>query len=247
MPSMKGGFSASRKKMSEEKEYIIGVDDAGKGPVIGPMVIAGVIFDKERDVILRKMGVKDSKMLFPKERERLAKEIEKMSRGFEIVKISPQEIDNAVNTPGFNLNRLEAMKMGQIVNALVKNINADESTKITVYVDCPSPNIFAWRNILLKYVERKNLNFKVEHKCDVNHAECSAASIIAKVTRDAEIEKIKKQIGDNFGSGYSHDPITIEWLKENIKKHRDSGIFRESWQTFKNHDHEKKQKSLGEY
>jgi len=229
----------------EQKEYIIGVDDAGRGPVIGPMIIAGALFDKKAGTILKNLGVKDSKMLFPSVREKLFKEIEELSEDSEIVKIMPEEIDNAVNTPGFNLNRLEAAKMGYAINRLAKNLPKD--AKITVYVDCPSVNIIKWKNILLEYIERKDLNIKAEHKCDVNHVECSAASILAKVTRDEEIAKIKKWIKEDFGSGYPSDPLTIDFLKKNIKKYKEFKIFRESWQTFKNNSKEKKQKSLDEF
>ena len=52
---------------------------------------------------------------------------------------------------------------------------------------------------------------------------CSAASIIAKTTRDAEIEKIKKKIGIDFGSGYTSDPVTCKFLKENSHKYKKEG------------------------
>jgi len=231
----------------EKEEFLIGVDDAGRGPVIGPMIIAGVLVDDLAANVFKKVGVKDSKQLLPGKREELAELIKKSSKSYEIVKISPEEIDEAVNS-GFNLNKLEASKMAYVINRLTTGL---KNAKITVYVDCPSNNIFAWRNVLLGFVERKDMDFRVEHKCDVNHVECSAASVIAKVARDEEIEKLKKQYGFDCGSGYPADPVTVKFLKENIEKYRDKKIFRESWQTFKNHDHSpspgKKQKSLTEF
>jgi len=226
-----------------KEEFFIGVDDAGRGPVIGPMVIAGVLVGKDILPIFKKLNIKDSKQLLPGTREKLAKEIKKLSLGVEAIKISPEEIDNAVQTPGFNLNKLEAMKMAEVINRLSEARIGD---KITVYVDCPSVNIVAWKNVLLGYVKRKDMIFKVEHKCDVNHIECSAASIVAKVTRDGEIEKLKKEINEDFGSGYPADPVTKEFLAKNREKYRHLKIFRESWQTMKNHDsnHEEKQKKL---
>jgi ribonuclease HII len=231
----------------KKQEFLIGVDDAGRGPVIGPMVIAGILTDDAGASLFKKLNVKDSKLVLPGTREKLAKEIKKISMANEIVKILPEEIDSAVNSPGFNLNKLEASKMGYVINQLADKLPKD--AKITVYVDCPSNNIPAWRNVLLGFIERKEMNFKVEHKCDLNHVECSAASILAKVTRDEEIEKIKKFINVDFGSGYPSDPITVEFLKKNLKKYSDSGIFRKSWQTFKNHDHSsgKKQKNLEDF
>jgi len=213
------------------KEYILGVDDAGRGPVIGPMVIAGALFDKESDAVLKKHGVKDSKMLFPAQREKIAEDIKRLAIRIEAVKIMPEEIDKAVLS-GFNLNKLEANKMAHVINRLTEGLEKD--AKITVYVDCPSNNIPAWKNVLVGYVQRKEMNFKVEHKCDVNHVECSAASIIAKVTRDDEIKKLKKQLDEDFGSGYPSDPKTVEWLKENAKEYSEKGIIRKSWSTYKN-------------
>jgi ribonuclease HII len=224
------------------KEYIIGVDDAGRGPIIGPMIIAGALFDKTADAVLRKSGVKDSKMLFPQKREELAKDIKKLALGYEIVKILPEEIDDAVIS-GFNLNSLEANKMAYAINQLVDGL--DKDAKITVYVDCPSNNISAWKAVLLKYINRKEMDFKVEHKCDVNHVECSAASVLAKVARDEEMRKIRKEYNIECGSGYPADPICVEFLK--TKQARDlaeKGLIRKSWQTWKNHNKEIEQKKL---
>jgi len=224
------------------KEYIIGVDDAGRGPIIGPMIIAGALFDKDADAILRKHGVKDSKMLLPETREKLAHEIKKLSLGYEVVKIFPEEIDNAVLS-GFNLNKLEANKMAYAINQLANGL--DKDAKITVYVDCPSNNIAAWKAVLLSYIERKDMNFKVEHKCDVNHVECSAASVLAKVARDEEVAKIKKQYNINCGSGYPADPVCVEFLKtKRAKELAEKGLIRKSWQTWKNHNKEAEQKKL---
>jgi len=224
------------------KEYIIGVDDAGRGPIIGPMIVAGVLFDKEADAILKKHGVKDSKMLLPGTREKLAHEIKKLSLGYEIVKILPAEIDDAVIS-GFNINSLEANKMAYAINQLVDGL--DKDAKITVHVDCPSNNINAWKAVLLKYINRKEMDFKVEHKCDVNHVECSAASVLAKVTRDDEMKKIRGEYNIECGSGYPADPVCVEFLKTpRARELAEKGLIRKSWQTWKNHNKEIEQKKL---
>ena len=206
------------------------------------MIIAGVLFDELASDILKKSGVRDSKMLLPEARERLAKDIKTLAIAYEAVKIMPAEIDEAVLS-GFNLNNLEANKMAYAINQLVAGL--DKNAQITVYVDCPSNNIAAWKSVLLSYIERKNMNFKVEHKCDVNHVECSAASIIAKVTRDDEMKKIRKQYDIECGSGYPADPICVEFLKtKKAKELAEKGLIRKSWQTWKNHNKEAEQKSL---
>jgi ribonuclease HII len=100
---------------------VLGIDDSGRGPIIGPMVLAGVLIHKEDETKLKKLGVKDSKKLTPKRREILAKEIKKYAKGFSILLAQPQEIDGR-NAAGLNLNKLEAIKSAKIINTLLKEV-----------------------------------------------------------------------------------------------------------------------------
>ncbi len=225
--------------------FLIGIDDAGRGPLIGPMILAGVLIKKENEKELKKLGAKDSKLLTHKERIKLAELIKKQAIKNHIVQASPQEIDGAVFSKT-NLNTLEAKKMADVVNSL-----NDGKKEIKVIVDCPSINIKKWREKLLSFVKNKtNLTVVCEHKADFNYPVVSAASILAKVQREIEVDKLKKQHG-NIGSGYPSDPTTQAFLKENGMKLKDSGIFRKSWSTWKKlfpQDNEKKgQKSLMDY
>ena len=223
---------------------ILGIDDAGRGPVIGPMILAGCLADEKIEAEFKKLGVKNSKKLTAKKREILAEEIKHKAIAFEITITHPQEI-TARNHIGINLNKLEAIKSAEIINNITKNKGTD---KIVVYIDCPSPNIEAWQKYLESHINNKeSLEIHCEHKADVNHISCSAASIIAKVARDAEIEKIKEKVGVDFGSGYSSDPVTCQFLKDYAEKHKNDGIFRETWQTWKNVCSKKEQKKLGEF
>ena len=220
----------------------MGIDDSGRGPIIGPMVLAGVLIDESIDKQFKAHGVKDSKQLTPKKRRFLAKFIKTNALGYEIVQANPEEIEMKMKT-GVNLNKLEAIKAAQIINIL--NLGKEN---IKVILDCPSPNTLAWKNYLLKYIHKPdNLEFAVEHKADVNYPSDSAASILAKTTRDAEIEKIKKKIGYDFGSGYPSDPTTCKFLIEYSEKHKHDGIFRKTWQTWKDLCKEKSQKKLGQF
>jgi len=221
---------------------ILGIDDSGRGPIIGPMTLAGCLIDSELELEFKEKGVKDSKKLTPMRREILAEIIKAKALSYHICIIPPQEIDGRTNN-GINLNRLEAIKAAEIIN----HINQDFD-KIKVVVDCPSPNIEKWKNTLKSYINNtSNLEFVVEHKADVNHIACSAASILAKSTREKEVLKIKKQIGKDFGSGYPSDPYTCKFLQEHAKEHKKDGIFRETWQTWKTACGKKQQKKLGEY
>lgn len=214
---------------------VLGIDDAGRGPVIGPMVIAGVLIESKDIVRLKAIGVKDSKLLTPEKRRFLFKEISSMAKAYSVIKISPGEVDKAVDSETTNLNWLEADKMAEVIKQLDSDI---------VYVDCPSNNIAAYTNYLEKKLKKK-VNLRVEHKADLKYEVVGAASIIAKVTRDEEIDKIKKEINKNIGSGYPSDEITQKFLKENYKRY--PNIIRKSWASYKDLVKGEKQKKIGDF
>jgi len=202
------------------------------------MVLAGCLIEKSIEPELKKLGVKDSKQLTAKRREVLAEEIKKISK-FHITLTHPYEIDQRT-AMGVNLNKVEAIKAAEIINNLNKG-----NRRIKVVLDCPSNNIKAWRDYLLTHINNlANLEIICEWKADVNHLAVSAASILAKTTRDFEIEKIKKKIGIDFGSGYPADPLTIDFLDKYFAKFRKDGIFRETWGTVSDHIKKKEQKKL---
>jgi len=127
---------------------------------------------------------------FAKKRRILGEEIKKLSISSYEVLISVSEIDNEDNE-NLNLNQREAVGMAQIINKLSKSIKSKE--KIEVIIDCPSTNIESWKSYLENFIlGRTNLHIVCEHKADVNHISVGAASILAKVRRDAEVEKISK-------------------------------------------------------
>lgn len=226
---------------------ILGIDDAGRGPLIGPMILAGVLVEEKQEQWLKEQGAKDSKQLTHPARVRLAEIIESAALAFHIVKSSPELIDEAILS-GLNLNTLEAMKTAQIINEI--NKGKFQKEKIKVIVDCPSVNTAAWRKKLLEFIKNpENLEIICEHKADVNHPSVSAASILAKVEREKEVAKIKekyKQYGDT-GSGYPSDPYTKEFLKKHGKQLENEGIFRKSWATWKQMFPGKAQASLKDF
>jgi ribonuclease HII len=204
-------------------EYIIGIDDAGRGPVLGSMVLAGILIEKEKEPELKELGAKDSKLLTPAKRKKLARYIKK-NYSFHMEKSSPKEIDDCEN-----LNNLEAMKAAMIINKLSENIKDD----IEVIADCPSINTAEWAAYLKKLVTNQKIKIRAEHKADFNYPSVSAASIIAKELREEEIEDIRKDLGIKFGSGYPSDPQTIDFIKYNYKNPKYKDIIRHSWDTVK--------------
>src|SRR3989344_5720505 len=213
---------------------ICGIEEAGRGPVIGPLVISGILIEEKDLLKLKNIGVKDSKLLTQRQREELFKEIKKIIIKEKTIIIEPAEIDEALNSEELNLNKLEAIKTAMIINFLKPD---------KVIVDCPSTNINAYVKYLKTFLKYEP-KIKAEHKADVNFPEVSAASIIAKCTRELEIDKLKRKHNVDFGSGYPSDQLTQEFLKKNYNKY---DFFRKTWATYKNMTEGKKQKSLIDY
>lgn len=219
----------------------LGIDEAGRGPVIGPLVIAGCLITEEVEREFKKLGVKDSKKLTAKKRAELDKSIRELAETFEIIIIPPLQIESE-NAKGILLNELEAIAAAEIINRINKGFG-----EMTIAIDCPNPNTENWRQLVLSRIKRKsNVHLVCEHKADVNHTSVSAASILAKCIRDKEVECLKEKFGD-IGSGYCHDPATIRFIAENLKKYEYSGIFRKTWATWKDAMAKANQKTLGEF
>jgi len=204
---------------------IAGVDDAGRGSVLGPLVIAGVLMREEDLQKLADLGVKDSKLLSPKRREKLAEEIRRIALKWYVVKLSPSEIDRVVNFGRklHRLNRLEAQAMAKVIEKLKPDI---------AYVDASDTLAERFKQHILECLKFR-VEIVSEHKADRKYPIVSAASIIAKVERDKEIEKIKEQHGE-VGCGYITDPKTVEFLRECVKQYGGYPDFvRKSWKPAK--------------
>ncbi|MBT3405126.1 ribonuclease HII [archaeon] len=220
-------------------ELILGIDDAGRGPVIGPMVLAGVLLDSKTESELKKLGVKDSKDLTPKRRGILAEKIKEKAETFEIEIISAPDIDDK-NAQGIKLNEVEAFACANIINKINKGYK-----KIKVILDCPSVSLIKWGDFLKTKINNlSNLEIRCEHKADKNHVAVSAASIIAKETRESEMTKLKEKYGNEIGSGYCSDPLTQKFLEKFLHKYDNDGIFRKTWTTYKRAKEKLKQRKL---
>ena len=194
---------------------ICGVDDAGRGSMIGPMVIAGISIEKKNIPKLRKLGVRDSKKLSPKKRELLYKQIVKLVDDYHVIRIPPRTIDKYVFE--HNLNHLEAKKMAEVIS----NLNPDLS-----YVD--SCDVNAARSGREISDLSKKSKVKSYHYADSRFVVVSAASIIAKVSRDRSIMRLNKTT--NLGSGYPSDKKSVNYVKKVVssKKSLPTSI-RKSW------------------
>ena len=197
-----------------------GVDEAGRGPVMGPLVVGAVYV--EDDDVLRRIGVKDSKKLTPRRREAMYDEIISAVEGYSIITLSAEEID--AKRERMSLNIVEMEMFAEAVSRMPVT---------RVYVDCPDPNEEKFGNMLSGRIN--NTPVTARHKADDTYPVVSAASILAKVTRDRLIAEISEEFGENIGSGYPSDPVTIafieKWLKEKGCTPRHT---RNSWDTVRN-------------
>lgn len=209
-----------------------GVDEAGRGPVIGPLVVAGVCGEESKIASLR---VKDSKKLSPKRRERLAEEIKKVASKIVVIKIEPEEIDALRER--MTLNEIEVELFARVISQL----NGDK-----VYVDAADVNEDRFAEEIKKKLG-KDVEIISEHKADSKYPMVSAASIIAKVERDRIINELKKELGE-FGSGYPADERTKRFLEKYVKEHNELPPHtRHSWKSAKRAMKKKEQKKLGDF
>ncbi len=198
----------------------MGADEAGKGPVIGSMFVAGVVIDEDQLFDLAALGVKDSKLLTPARREQLAPKIEKIAQDKYVLEVRPEVIDE--------LRQLMTMNeiMVKSFSKVVEKLSADRAILDAADVN---PGRFARR---VKVGSGTEMEVVAEHRADKNHLVVAAASILAKVTRDRSVREIEKSLGLKIGSGYSSDPATVKFLENWVKEHGDLPPFaRHSWKT----------------
>ena len=198
---------------------ICGVDDAGRGSVLGPLVIAGISIERTKIKLLSEIGVKDSKQLSPRVRDILYKKIIAIVDDYYVAKISPKIIDESVHKN--QLNHLEAKYMAKVIAKL----QPDSS-----YVDSCDVNPARFGKEISKLANSGKIFSR--HHADSRFVVVSAASIVAKVNRDREIEKLRKKY--NLGSGYPSDSKTMKFIKDWILEHNKTPKFvRKSWKPVK--------------
>ena len=201
-----------------------GLDEAGRGCMLGPLVVAGVSVTSAGARRFREIGVRDSKQLSPSRREALYPEILRIANRVHWVGISPYEIDDVVvNGKRLRkLNYLEAIYFAKVVDAL-------GAPKVTVDASDVIPQRF--RDDIVANL-MKQCDVTALHKADRNFPVVSAASIVAKVERDRAVARLREEHGD-FGSGYPSDPITkaffIDWIGRGEPL---PGYVRKSWKSW---------------
>jgi ribonuclease HII len=217
---------------------IAGVDEAGRGPVIGPLVIAGIsALDQTR---FKKLNVKDSKQLSPKRRMYLAEKIKELSSGIEVLIIKANDIDDMRKV--MTMNEIEVHAFTKVI----KKLKPDQCI-----VDAADVNSKRFGETISAQLP-KNIEIISEHKADDNYPIVSAASIIAKTIRDQEIatisQTLQKMMNKPLGSGYPSDVITQSFLHHWVKKYKKLPPHtRKSWKTAQRIYEEHTRKTLDDF
>ena len=198
---------------------ICGVDDAGRGSLIGPLVIAGISIRKSKIKKLATLGVRDSKKLSPKARERIYKKIIEFVDDYYVTRINPQMIDR--NVENHKLNYLEAKYMAKVISKLNPNVS---------YVDSCDVNPTRFGKEISKLSKKSKV--RSYHHADSRFIVVSAASIIAKVNRDKSIARLRKH--HDLGSGYPSDSKTMDFVTNYFSNEKTVPRFvRKSWKPMK--------------
>lgn len=198
------------------EKLVLGIDEAGRGSVIGPLVIGAVAMPQDKLKFLKRIGVRDSKKLTMKKRATLSRKIKKIAQ-FDTKIIQADQIDT-LRLSGTNLNEIETNAMQDII----KKTRPD-----TCCIDCIDVNETRFHDLIQEL--DPNMEVITKHKADENYDIVSAASIIAKTTRDREVEILRQEYGA-LGSGYPSDKNTINYLKT-IKDNNFPPFIRKTWST----------------
>ncbi|MEM1557750.1 MAG: ribonuclease HII [Thermoproteota archaeon] len=200
---------------------VAGIDEAGRGCVIGPLVVAMASLEDRMIPHLIEVGVKDSKMLTPNKRALIALKVRKISRVIEVRRISAKRIDR-LRKKGISLNEIEAMLIGSIIT---------KHHHCTFYIDSVDRDCSRFRRMILRHAPGFKGELVVRNYLDESNPLVGAASIIAKVERDRAVERILKKAGLPECSGYPGDPQTIRVVEQLLSSGGGKGFLRMSWHT----------------
>lgn len=217
---------------------ILGIDEAGRGPVIGSMFVGGFVIEEEDIPEIEELGVKDSKKLSDKKRESIRDRLENHGKAL-VKEIEAGEIDELRRV--MSLNEIE-------IKAFTDVIGRTDADK--VIVDLPEPNADRFINKLKDQLPARfsDVEFVAEHGADDTYPVVSAASIVAKSARESHVDELKKKYGYDFASGYPHDEPTISFLEKYVEEKGElPKETRKSWSTAERIQKEASQKGLGDF
>lgn len=217
---------------------VLGIDEAGRGPVIGSMFVGGFMAEEEDLDSLEALGVKDSKKLSDSRRESMDKELEGIGEVF-LKEVTASQIDELRKV--MSLNEIELQTFAEVI---------EKAEPDKVIIDLPEPNAERFvRKIKNELPPRfEDTEFLAEHGADDEYDVVSAASIAAKSARERHVQKLKQKYGYDFKSGYPHDKPTIKFLETYLEENGElPQETRESWSTAKRVIKESSQSSFEDF
>lgn len=218
---------------------LLGIDEAGRGPVFGSMFIGGVLVDVDDTDDLGALGLKDSKELTDGQRDSFVPQITELAVDTHVVEVTASEIDELRQIMSLNMIELNAFAR------IIENLQPD-----SVVIDLPEPD----GDRFVKKIKQElpdglqDMQVTAEHKADENFPIVSGASILAKSAREAHTAELKETYGADFNTGYPHDQDTIDFLKQHLAEHGElPDETRTSWSTAKRIKAEQEQRGIGEF
>ncbi|MDY6761764.1 MAG: ribonuclease HII [Candidatus Nanohaloarchaea archaeon] len=218
---------------------ILGIDEAGRGAVLGSMFVGGVLVDEEDLDELETMGLKDSKELSDADREGFVTPIKELAEATVVKEVTASEIDELREVT--NLNVIELRTFASII---------EETEPDTAYIDLPEPDGERFANKIRKELpdDFPAVDMVAEHGADSEYPVVSAASILAKSAREAHTAELKQKYGAEFRTGYSHDQDTIDFLRDYLEEHGElPEETRMSWSTAQDLIEESEQAGLDSF
>ena len=197
---------------------VLGLDEAGRGSLIGPLVVGGFLTRSDQVARLSELGIRDSKLLSRPQREAFYRDLARYGRRSHLM-IPPQEIDRFVRRG--RLNHLEAEGFATLVRRTCPD---------RVVVDACDVNARRFGAQVAR-LSRTRATIRSEHKADRNDVVVAAASIVAKVWRDRAIDRLAEEVGEPVGSGYPSDPRTVRFVSDRLSLGPAPPYVRASWST----------------
>jgi len=198
---------------------VVGVDEAGRGSFVGPLVVGAFAIDDSQLGSVRAAGARDSKELSPSARDEVYTRLQRLG-DLTSVALSPRTVDRAVRHHG--LNDLEAEAFGTVI----RRLGAEEAR-----VDACDPNEARFGRRVSARVGG-GTRVIARHHADRDDPLVGAASIVAKVRRDRALARLRAVLGDGIGSGYPSDPQTVEFVRAYLRRADSAPVWlRVSWAT----------------
>jgi ribonuclease HII len=179
---------------------VVGLDEAGRGAWIGPLVVGAVAVPRPGLGALAATGARDSKVLTPKQREEILARIERCAE-VRSLEAPPEEIDRHVVVG--HLNELEARLFGTLARPFAP---------AEARVDACDANARRFGSSVARHAGPQ-VRVLSRHHADAQDPLVGAASIVAKVRRDRAIRRLADELGDEIGSGYPSDPVTVRFVR----------------------------------